>query len=175
MRYIITFSDYLIPVVILLILGIALYKGVNCFDVFLEGAADGMRTCVGLLPSLIGLMVGVGLMRASGVLKGISNCLKPVAKICSFPAQVIPLVIVKLFSTSAAISILIDLFKQFGPDSGIGFLGSVIMCPTETIMYILAIYFGSFGIKNTRYVIPGALIVCLVGTIVSAWIVYPKL
>lgn len=164
-------ANYVIPFTVLLIIGIGFIKKVNCFDVFLEGVEEGLKVCISLLPSLIGLMSAISLLRVSNALNGLCRLVTPIVQKFSFPAPVVPLFLIKMFSTSAATSILIDIFKQYGTDSHTGFLASVIMCPTETIMYILAIYFGAMGIKNTRYVLPGALLVTITGTVVSCFIV----
>lgn len=164
-------ANIIIPLTLLVIISTGFIKKVNCFDVFLDGVLDGLKVCTSLLPSLIGLMVAVGLLRVSGALDLLCSLLTPVIQKLSFPAPLVPLVFIKMFSTSAATSVLIDIFKQFGTDSHVGFLASVIMCPTETIMYILAIYFGAMGIKNTRYVIPGALLVTITGVLISCFIV----
>ena len=110
--------------IVLLIVGfILLIKGA---DVFVEGAKDGMKTVVSILPTLIGLMVAVGVLRASGFLDFVSVCLKKLLAFINLPADLFPIAIVKMFSSSAATGLLLDLFRQYGPDSRIGMAASVI-------------------------------------------------
>ena len=123
------------------------------------------------MPTLIGLMVAVGVLRASGLMEVIAGLIAPVTKPLGFPSELVPLVIVTAFSSSAATGLLLDIFERFGPDSFTGELASVILSCTETIFYTMAVYFMSVGIKKTRYTLAGALFTTLVGIIVSTILV----
>lgn len=160
-------SDYAIPIVIFYIVIIGLHNKTEIFDVFLKGARDGLSIVVELAPTLIGLMVGIGVMRASGVFGLIVNIMEPVTSLIRFPSELLPLTLIKLFSSSAATSLLIDIFKEYGVDSYIGRLGAIIMSTSETVFYVLAVYVAAGGIKKTRYVIPGGLFATLVGVIIA--------
>jgi spore maturation protein B len=139
----------------------------NIFDEFIQGAKDGFKVVLDILPTLIGLMVAIGVLRASGTLTIVSDFLRPLTDLLHFPSQLVPVAIIKMFSSSAATSLVLDIFKEYGPDSFLGRLVSVMMSSTETIFYTLAVYFMAAGVKKTRYTLLGCLLTTLTGIIVS--------
>lgn len=167
MRFIIFLSDYIIPFVFFYIIGLGLMTKTNIYDEFIKGAKDGFKVVVDIMPTLIGLMVGVGVLRASGALDILSDLLKPMTKLLHFPSDLVPVVLVKMFSSSAATGLMLDIFKEYGPDSYLGRLVSIILSSTETIFYTMAVYFMAAGVKKSRYTLAGALITTLVGIITS--------
>lgn len=167
MRFLIYISDYIIPFIIFYIVGMGLLMKQNVFDDFITGAKDGFKVVIDILPTLIGLMVAIGILRASGALDNIAGVIKPVTDILHFPSEAVPLVIVKMFSSSAATSLLLDIFKEHGPDSYLGRLSSIIMSSTETIFYTMAVYFMAAGVKKTRYTLAGCLFATLTGVVAS--------
>jgi spore maturation protein B len=166
-KFLIYISDYIIPFLFFYIIGLGLISKVNIFDEFIKGAKDGFKVVYDILPTLIGLMVAIGILRASGALNILSGILKPVTDYIHFPSQLVPVVIIKMFSSSAATSLVLDIFKEYGPDSYLGRLISVIMSSTETIFYTLAVYFMAAGVKKTRYTLLGCLVATLTGIIAS--------
>jgi spore maturation protein B len=166
-KFLIYISDYIIPFLFFYIIGLGLITKVNIFDEFIKGAKDGFKVVYDILPTLIGLMVAIGVLRASGALNILSGILKPVTDYINFPSQLVPVVIIKMFSSSAATSLVLDIFKEYGPDSYLGRLISVIMSSTETIFYTLAVYFMAAGVKKTRYTLLGCLVATLTGIIAS--------
>lgn len=171
MKFLMYLSDYMIPFIFFLVIGYGLLCRESIYDEFVKGAKDGLKIVVDILPTLIGLMVAIGVLRASGALDALANIIEPVvAKLC-FPAQLVPLVIIKMFSSSAATSLLLDIFKQYGPDSYYGQLASIIMSCTETIFYTMAVYFMVAGVRKTRYTLAGALVATLSGVVASVFIV----
>lgn len=160
-------SALMIPIIIFLIVGYGLLKNQPVYDDFVEGAMDGVKTVVKIMPTLIGLMVSVGILRASGFLDfcGIV-CSKLFAGI-GFPAEAFPVTIVKMFSSSAATGLALDIFKEFGTDSFLGKFVSISMSSTETIFYTMSVYFMTAGVTKTRYTLAGALIATLAGLIAS--------
>ena len=169
MRVLAGFSDYILPLVLFLILTIALMKKRPVYDEFTEGAKDGFQVVLGILPTLIGLMVAVGVLRASGGLDALCNLLRPVTDFLHFPSELLPLVVVKAFSSSAATGLLLDIFETYGPDSYLGELASVILSCTETIFYTLSVYFMSVKIKKSRYAVAGALVATVAGLFASIY------
>ena len=167
MNFILYISDFIIPFVVFYVVGTGLLSKVAIYDEFVEGAEDGLKVVIRIVPTLIGLMVAIGILRASGTLDLIANLLKPVVERLFFPSELLPLVIVKMFSSSAATSLLLDIFKQYGPDSTLGRLGAIIMSSTETIFYTMAIYFMTAGVRKTRYTLAGALLATLIGIVAS--------
>lgn len=139
----------------------------NVYDSFVTGAKDGMKTVVEVMPTLIGLMVGVGVLRASGFLDFVCGSLASVAEFLHFPGELIPLAIVRLFSSSAATGLALDIFKEFGTDSYTGLVASIMMGCTETVFYTMSVYFMTAKIKKTRWTLPGALLATFAGLIAS--------
>lgn len=160
----------MIPFVIFYIVGFGILMKVNIYDDFVKGAEDGFKVVVGIMPTLIGLMVAIGILRASGTLELISNAVKPITKMIHFPSELVPLVTVKMFSSSAATSLVLDIFKEYGPDSFLGKLTSIIMSCTETIFYTMSVYFMTAGVKKTRYTLLGALIATFSGVAASVFL-----
>lgn len=164
------FSDILIPVIIFYIVGYGLVSKVKVYESFLKGARSGMKTAVQMIPTLVGLLVGVGVLRASGFLDFLGDLLSHVAEPIGIPSEIVPLFIVKLFSGSAATGVTLDLFRTFGPDSYIGIWASILMSCSETIFYTLSVYFLAAKVTKTRYALPGALFAVLVDLVMSAWL-----
>lgn len=171
MNFIIYISDYIIPFLFLYIIGFGLLMKRNVYDDFIKGAKEAFKVVLDILPTLIGLMVAIGIMRASGALEALSGLVSPLTSKVNFPGELVPLVVIKMFSSSAATSLLLDIFKEFGPDSYLGRLSSIIMSCTETIFYTMAVYFMTAGVKKTRYTLAGALVATLTGVIVSTVLV----
>lgn len=163
-------SRILIPLTVSYIIGFGLLSRRPVFEDFLEGAKDGMRTVAGILPTLIGLMTAVGVLRASGLLDALSGWLTAPAQWLHLPSELVPLTLVRLVSNSAATGLVLDIFGKHGPDSQIGMAASVLMSCTETVFYCVSIYFGAVKVKKTRYALPGALIATAVGVAVSVWV-----
>ena len=171
MNFLVFLSTYILPFFIFYVVAYGLLKGRNVYQAFVEGAKGGFHTALGILPTLVGLLAAVGVLRASGFLDLISGLLKTLLKGTGFPAELLPLVIVRLFSNSAATGLALDLFKAHGPDSHQGLLASLFLSSTETVFYTMSIYFMSVKIKKTRYTLPGALLATLAGIAVSVALV----
>lgn len=170
MKILLFVSDLIIPAVIFSIVFYGLLKKVPVFDVFIRGVLKGFRTVLQIAPTLIGLIVAVSALRASGFLTWLTHFLKSVFHGTFFPAELIPMIFVRLFSSSAATTFLLDLFREYGPDSFIGIMASIIMSCTEAAFYTMSIYFLSIGIKKTRWTLPGALFASFVGILVSIFL-----
>lgn len=160
-------SDIIIPLVIFFVVGYGMVSGVKVYESFLKGAGDGLKIVVDIIPTLIGLLVAVGILRASGFFELLGALLSPITEKAGLPAQLIPLLIVKLFSSSAATGLVLDIFKSSGPDSYAGTLTSILMSCTETVFYTMSVYFLAAKVTRTRYTLPGALLATLAGTIAS--------
>lgn len=171
MNFLVFLSTYILPFFIFYVVAYGLLKGRNVYQAFVEGAKGGFHTALGILPTLVGLLAAVGVLRASGFLDLVSGLLKNLLKGTGFPAEILPLVIVRLFSNGAATGLALDLFKAHGPDSVQGLLASLFLSSTETVFYTMSIYFMSVKIKKTRYTLPGALLATLAGIAVSVALV----
>ena len=167
MNFLIYMSDYIVPFLILVILVYGISMNVEVYHTFIEGAENGFRTVIGIMPTLIGLMTAVGILRVSGCLEFISEVLGMFTENIGFPGELVPISIVKMFSSSAATGLLIDLYKEFGADSFVGRAASIAMSCTETIFYTMSVYFLSVKIKHTRYTLAGGLLATTAGLIAS--------
>lgn len=167
MKLIMYISDCLIPLLIFYIVGNGLCKKVPVYDSFIEGAAEGLKTVVQIVPTLIGLMVGVGVLRASGFLDALGMWLTTPMEAVGFSAALVPVAIVRMFSSSAATGLVLDIFQRFGPDSETGRIVSVMMGCTETIFYTMSVYFMTAKVKKSRWTLAGALLCSLAGIMAS--------
>ncbi len=167
MNLLLFLSDAIIPLLIFSIVGYGLLTKHHIYDDFIKGAKDGFETVIGIMPTLIGLMIGVGILRASGFLDFLATLLGYITEPLHFPAELVPVTIVKMFSSSAATGLVLDIFKQYGPDSYYGTITSIMMSCTETIFYTMSVYFMSAKVQKTRYTLASALLTTLIGTIAS--------
>ena len=150
-------SEFMVPLAVFYIVGFGILSGRPVFDDFLKGASEGMKTVAGILPTLIGLMAAVGILRESGFLEAAAKALRTPAGWLHIPVPLVPVVLVRLVSSSAATGLILDIFKEYGPDSLIGNMVSIMMGCTETIFYTMSVYFMTAGIRKTRWTLPGAL------------------
>ncbi len=167
MIFINSISYYIIPIVLLLIISIALFKKIPSFNLFVDGAKNGLLSTYKIAPSLIGLVVAVNMLKSSGALDILSQILNPVLSPLGFPPELVPLALLKPFSGGGATAILNDILNSYGPDSFIGTVASVMAGSTETTFYAITVYYGSVGIKNTRHTLPCALLADIAGIIMA--------
>ena len=160
-------SNLAMPIVIWGIVAFGLKEKVKVFDTFLEGAKEGVEITLSLFPTLVGLFVAIGTLRASGVLDIIINFLTPILNIIHFPSEIMPLAMLRPISGSSSIAVATDIMKKYGVDSNIGIIASTIMGSTETTLYTIAIYSSCVKIKKTRFVLAAALIGDVVGMLAS--------
>lgn len=171
MGFLLYLANYILPAVILGIVFYGVLMKVPVYDTFIKGAKSGFYTVIKIMPTLIGLMVAVGILRASGFLDFLAKIIGKVAPAFGFPSELAPLAIVRMFSSSAATGLVLDLFKEYGTDSKIGLIASVMMCCTETIFYTMSVYFIAAKVKKTRYTLAGALLATFAGIVASVWLV----
>ncbi|MDO4295168.1 MAG: spore maturation protein [bacterium] len=165
-------SDSLLPLLLFAIIGFGIRSKRPVFDDFTDGAREGMKTVVGIFPTLLGLMSAIGVLRASGFLDFLGQCLQIPAAFLHLPEPLIPLVLVRLISNSAALGLLFDLFKTYGPDSPIGLAASILMSCTETVFYTMSVYFLSVKVSKTRWTLAGALFSTAAGLAASLLLVF---
>lgn len=170
MDFLVYLSYYMIPLIIFYIVGFGLLMKVDVYGEFVKGAKDGMQTVVELLPTLIGLLMSVGILRSSGALDIVAQVLSPVAQLLHFDAELIPVSVIKMFSSSAATGLVLDIFETYGPDSDIGKTVSILCSSTETVFYTMSVYFIAVKVKKTRWTLAGGLLATLAGIIVSVWV-----
>lgn len=167
MKLLLYLSDFMIPFLLFYIVAYGLIQKHNIYEEFVTGAKDGLHTVVQILPTLIGLMVAVGVLRASGFLDLLSGLMGKIVDPLGFPVQLVPLSIVKMFSSSASTGLLLDLYKNYGTDSMIGLAASISMSCTETIFYTMSVYFVAAKVTKTRYTLAGAMAATLAGLAMS--------
>lgn len=160
-------SNIIIPLIIFYIVATGLAARQDVYGDFIKGAKDGLKTVVQIMPTLIGLMVAVGILRASGFLNFLGGLLGRVTEPFGLPADVMPLIFVKLFSSSAATGLVLDLFKEHGTDSYTGLFVSIMMSCTETVFYTMSVYYMAAKVTKTRYTLTGALCATLAGIMAS--------
>lgn len=167
MKFIDFFSNAAMPVIIVFIILYGVIERKKVFDIFLEGAKEGLQVVLNIFPTLVGLFMAIGLLRSSGIIDLICNLLNPVLNLVNFPIEILPLALIRPISGSASTAVATDIMNVFGVDSSIGLITSVIMGSTETTIYTIAVYTSSVGIKKTRFVLWAALIADVVGMVAS--------
>ena len=170
MQVLLYISNFIIPFIVLSIVTYGLLSGINVYETFIKGAKSGFLTVIRLMPTLIGLMAAVGILRASGFLDFLSSAIGQFSSYIGFPGELVPLTVVKMFSSSAATGLLLDVFREFGTDSHLGLIASISMCCTETIFYTMSVYFMTAGVKRSRYTLAGALLATFAGLAASVFL-----
>lgn len=167
MKFIEYFSNLAMPLMIIIIILYGILERKKVFDIFLEGAKDGIKIIYNIFPTLVGLFVAIGALRSSGIIDVVVKFLNPLLNIVNLPTEILPLALIRPISGSASVAVATDIMKNFGVDSNIGLIASVIMGSTETTVYTIAVYTSSVGIKKTRFVLWAALIADFVGIVTS--------
>lgn len=160
-------SAWAIPVLLVTIPLVGIIRGVKVYDVFIEGAKEGFQVAVRIIPFLVGILVAIGMFRGSGAMDLLTAALGPLARATGFPAELVPLAILRSLTGSGSLAFTTDLVSTHGPDSLIGRMAATMYGSTETTFYVLAVYFGAVGIRRTRHAVPAALIGDLVAAIVA--------
>ena len=151
------------------------YKKINVFDAFIDGAKEGFWTCVKIIPYLVGMLIAISLLRTSGVFDVLIDGMKWVATVVGFDTRFVdglPTALIKPLSGSGARGMMVDTMQTFGADSFQGRLAAVLQGSSDTTFYVIAVYFGAVGIKNTRYTVTAMLLADLVGIITSVILAY---
>ena len=162
------FSQWCIPLIIFAIAGYAYFlKKVKVFEVFVEGAKEGFNVAVRIIPYLVAILFTIGIFRAGGAEGIINGIIAPVMTFLGVPPSILPLCLIRPMSGAGARGVMIDIFKQYGPDSMDGLIASVIQGSTETTFYVIAVYLGSIGVRKTRYAVSACLTGDIVGMIAS--------
>ena len=160
--------DYIVPGLLLAVCTAALRKQENAYDLLLDGAAEGLRLLISLVPALVLLLTAVTMLRQSGAIEILSQFFAPVFSFLGIPPETAILVLIRPISGSAALAVGADLMAHYGVDSQIGRTVAVMLGSTETTFYTISVYFGAAGISKTRYTVPAALIADLTGFIMAS-------
>jgi spore maturation protein B len=160
-------SLWAIPVLLVGIPLVGMIRGIKVYDVFIEGAKEGFQVAVRIIPFLVGILVAIGMFRGSGAMDMLTNALRPLMSSTIFPPELFPLVVLRTLSGSGSLALTTDLIKRFGPDSLLGRTAATLYGSSETLFYVLAVYFGAIGVKRTRHMIPAAIVGDVVAAIVA--------
>ncbi len=164
-------SVWFISLLLLMILLTAFWKRVPVYEVFTEGAKGGFQIAVDLIPHLVGMMVAVTVFRESGAMDLLVQVIAPIGHLLGIPEEVLPLALIRSISGSGSLAITTDIIDTHGPDSFLGRLASTMFGSSDTTLYVLAVYFGAVGIRNSRYALKVGLLADLVAVMASVFIV----
>ena len=167
MQFLSFISNLAMPLIILIIVIYGLKEKRKVFDDFLDGAKEGIGIVLSIFPTLIGLFVAIGALRSSGILDIIIRILNPMLSIINFPTELMPLAMLRPISGSSSIAIATDIMTNYGTDTQLGMMASVIMGSTETTLYTIAVYTSCVKIKKARFILLAALTADIVGIITS--------
>lgn len=161
----------IIPILLVVIVTYGMIKGRQVYEWFIEGAKEGLNVCLRIFPSILAILIAVGIFKKAGLMEMLTNLLSPVTNLIGLPKEILPLVIVKPLSGSGAIGVFTDIVKSFGPDSKIGLIASVIMGTTETIFYTVTVYYGVIKVKKVRHTIWAAVMADITAIFAAIFIV----
>ena len=159
----------LVPALLLGVSAIGLARRVDVYGALLEGGKQGLELVKTILPALVLLLTAVELLRASGAMEALVRLLAPAAELAGIPPEVLPLVLIRPLSGSAALAVGADLMAAYGPDSLVGRTAAIMLGSTETTFYTISVYFAAAGVKRTRWAVPAALIADLTGFVAAAF------
>jgi spore maturation protein B len=160
-------SLWILPILLIFILTLGLVKKVPIYEVFTEGAKDGFKVSINIIPYLVAIIVAISMLRASGIIEMFASLFAPVLSHFNVPAEVTPIMIVRSLSGSAALGIFSDIAKNLGPNNYATTLAAVMVGSSETTFYVLAVYFGSIGITKIRYALVVGLLADIIGIIAA--------
>lgn len=160
-------SIWFIPSIIILVVVVSLIRRLNVFDAFVDGAKEGFKMSVRLIPFLVGMLVAIGLFREAGVMDIMVKILTPALSILHIPGEVVPLGLMRPVSGSAALAMTADILQRTGPDTLLGRIASTMQGSTDTTIFVLTVYFGAVGIYKTRHALTVGLLADLAGIIAA--------
>lgn len=160
-------SLWTLPAIIILILTMGLFKKVPLYETFTDGAKDGFKVAVNIIPYLVAIIVAISMFRASGIIEMTGEALKPLLNHFNIPADTIPVMIVRSLSGSAALGVFSDIAHKLDPDDYATKLSAVMVGSSETTFYVLAVYFGAVGISKLRYALIVGLLADFIGILAA--------
>jgi spore maturation protein B len=162
-------SYFVIPLMLVGFPLYGLYKRVPVYESFVEGAKEGFQVAVRIIPYLVAILFAVAMFRASGAMDALARFLSPVLEPLGFPAEVLPMAIIRPLTGSGSAAIVVDMINRYGEDSIYVKMASVMFGSTETTFYVIAVYFGAINIKKTRHAVPAGLIADISAMIFAVW------
>ena len=167
-----TFSIIILPLIVLTIIIYGYKKRINIYDSFLKGVLEGLKTCVSIFPNMIAMIFAVNLLISSGFIEYVFSFLKPLLSNFGLSTDILSMAFFRPISGNASLAIMNNIFEVHGPDSLMGRIASTLQGATDTTFYVLALYFGSVGIKKTRYALGVGLFADCIGIIMAFVLVY---
>ena len=164
-----TISNGAIPFIIFAIVVTGMVRKVKVYEVFIEGAKDGFNVAVRIIPYLVAIMVAIGMFRASGAMAYFVTLVSPITDLIGMPAETVPVALMRPLSGSGSMGIATELIQTHGASSMIGRIASTMFGATDTTFYVIALYFGSVGIKKTRHAVPTGLLGDLAGLLAAVF------
>ena len=167
-------SLWAIPVLLVVIPLVGIFRKVKVYDEFVDGAKEGFDVAIRIIPFLVGILVAIGMFRGSGAMDLLTAALQPVMAATGFPAELMPLAILRTLTGSGSLAFATDLISTHGPDSLLARMAATLYGSSETTFYVIAVYFGAVSVRKTRHAVPAALIADVVAAIatvaVCAWL-----
>lgn len=162
---------WVLPVMVAAIVAFGLFKKVKVFDCFIVGARNGLQTVYELLPTITGLVVAITMLKASGAMEIIAKAFSPVSDLLGIPREVTPMALISPISGGGSLSFFESVLKEYGPDSFLGRVGSVLMGSTDTTLYAVTVYYSAVGIKKTRHTLYAGLLADFTSFVLSSYFV----
>lgn len=160
-------SNYILPLIVLIIVAYGIYKKVDIFNDFIDGVKEGIEMSLQIFPTILAMLVAINILLKSNIITDITSILSPILTYLHIPGEILPLAILKPISGSSSLIVMNELLKTYGPESYIGLISSIIQGSTDTTIYILSLYFASIGIKKTRYALKVGLLADLITIIIA--------
>jgi spore maturation protein B len=164
-------SVFVVPLILVGFPLVGLYKRVPVYESFVEGAKEGFQVAVRIIPYLVAILFAIAMFRASGAMDFLARALAPVLGLIGFPAEVLPMAIIRPLTGSGSAGIVVDMIKQYGEDSILVKMAAVMFGSTETTFYVIAVYFGAINIKKTRHAVPVGLLADGAAMLIAVWVV----
>lgn len=144
-------TNIIIPLIVLIIILYGFIKGIDIYEEFIKGVKEGLKMTIKLFPILFTMVIAIDVFTKSGVISFITSILTPILNIFYIPSEIVPLALIRPISGSSSLVMMNSIFEQYGPDSYIGRIASILQSSTDTTIYIIGLYFSSIGVKKIRY------------------------
>ncbi len=164
-------SFFVVPIILVAFPLYGLYKRVPVYESFVEGAKEGFQVAVRIIPYLVAILFAIAMFRASGAMEALTRALDPVLGLIGFPAELLPMAIIRSLSGSGSAALVVDMINQYGEDSIFVKMAAVMYGSSETTFYVIAVYFGAVNIKKTRHAVPAGLLADAAAMIIAVWTV----
>ena len=164
-------SYFVLPLILVGFPLYGLFKRVPVYESFVEGAKEGFQVAVRIIPYLVAILFAIAMFRASGAMEALTQVLNPVLGLIGFPAELLPMAILRSLSGSGSAALVADMINQYGQDSIFVKMASVMYGSSETTFYVIAVYFGAVGIRKTRHAVPAGLIADAAAMLIAVWTV----